>query len=126
MSINYRLLEKLKGVLSDHGKLIIAFDFDDTVFPFSGEDTPCFEVRETLRWAQDQGHVLICYTCRSDQEEVLQFCQGEGIYYERFNENHLQLEGQYGKIFYNIFLDDKCGLKEALDTLQEILRFNEK
>lgn len=124
MNVDTRLACKLQGVIEEHSRLIIAFDFDDTVYPFSGDDTICFEVRETLKWAQDQGHILICYTCRSEQEEVLQFCQGEGIYYDRFNENHLQLDGQKGKVFYNIFLDDKCGLPQALSTLQEVLRYN--
>jgi len=124
MDVDSRLACKLQNVIKSHGKLIIAFDFDDTVYPLSGDDTVCLEVRETLKEAQEQGHTLICYTCRSEQEEVFQFCQGEGIYYERFNENHLQLDGQHGKVFYNIFLDDKCGLVQALTTLQEVLRYN--
>lgn len=126
MRVDSKLACSLQKGIQNHGRLIIAFDFDNTVFPLSGDDEVCLEVRDTLRLAQEQGHVLICYTCRSEEEEVLKFCQGEGIYYERFNENHLQLDGQHGKVYYNIFLDDKCGLQMALSTLQEVLRFNSK
>ena len=109
-----RLIKQCK----EHGKLIIAFDFDDTVFPFTYPLEVLLPVHEILKKAKKQGHTLICYTANSDLEKVSLYLFHNGLTPHYYNESPVATEG---KIYYNIFLDDKCGLQETLDILNYVL-----
>jgi hydroxymethylpyrimidine pyrophosphatase-like HAD family hydrolase len=117
MTLADRLVEQYKK----HGKLIIAFDFDDTVFPYSHQvDTPITRrTRKVLRMAKEQGHTLVCFTCRGSIADVKMYCDFKKISFDYFNDCPLKLGN--GKIFYNILLDDKAGLREALTELETAL-----
>lgn len=112
------LADKLVAQWKLHGKLIVAFDFDDTVFPYSTvHKTPV--IRRTIKALQDaknQGHTLVLFTCRDSQEDTRMYCDINGIGYDYFNESPVPTGN--GKIFYNVFLDDKCGLRETVTELQ--------
>lgn len=116
MSLAAKLVEQYK----EHGKLIIAYDFDDTVFPYShSKVTPIIrEVLKTLRMAKEQGHTLVLYTCRDREDEVKLYCELNDIHYDYFNDSPVTLREGPAKIYYNVFLDDKCGLREATKELQ--------
>lgn len=110
-----------------HGALLIAFDFDDTVFdldPTFGSILATKMLRELLRKAKKQGHTLICYTCRDRFDKpVHEFLMEKEIFPNYINESPVQSDG---KIFYNILLDDKSGLREAIDALEYALQEIEK
>lgn len=118
---NMKLAQKLVAQWEQFGKLVIAFDFDDTVYPFTEGYNP-EPVLKALRTAKAQGHTLICFTCRSDQRVPESYCKVEGIEYDYFNESPINnnVTG-HGKPYYNIFLDDKAGLGEALSQLEHAL-----
>lgn len=106
-----------------HGALIIAFDFDDTVSDFDktfGNPALVGHVRNVLRRAKFLGHTLVCYTCRyKHNPELVEFLQAQDLYTDYINESPVKTDG---KLFYNVFLDDKCGLREATDALEYALR----
>lgn len=120
--IDTRLKSQLLRQYKENGSLIIAFDYDDTVFPYNVSDDELLYVRYVLRKAKKQGHTLICFTCRDSEDKVGSFCLEHGILYDWFNESPVKLkEVGLGKIYYNIFLDDKAGLELATNTLLSVL-----
>lgn len=102
-----------------HGKLLIAFDYDDTVMPLNFPEEFCIRPRALLLRAQNAGHTLILYSFNTEHWAMVEQC------------GQLKLKGMYlgcspvhsagSKIFYNLFLDDKCGLNEACDILEMTL-----
>ena len=112
------LLNRLHKQYKEHGKLLIAFDFDDTVYPFTWPDELLKPIRDILLLARKQGHDLICYTANDDLESVSEFLTYHGIAPDYYNRSPV---ASNGKIFYNIFLDDKCGLEETYNILKQFL-----
>lgn len=117
-----RLVEEWKA----HGKIILSVDFDDTLYPYrftSEEDQE--EIRDTIKLikqVQKVGAYLVIFTASNKDRhpEISDFCTQAGIPCDSINQNPIELPyGKEGKIYYNIMLCDRSGLKEA----KEILRY---
>lgn len=115
------LANKLIQQYKQHGKLIIAFDFDDTVYANS-PDVDVSETIKVLQRAKEQGHELICFTCRDDQMIPSQYCFYNRIMYDYFNGSpYNNEETGLGKPYFNVLLDDKAGLEQAREALNHAL-----
>ena len=103
-----------------HGKIIVAFDFDDTVSPFRGES--CEQIMQLIRDLRPYAH-LICFTARTpeNQAKVVDYLQTNDIPYDYINREWDGSEIS-GKLFYNQLLDDKAGLHESYTILTEFLK----
>lgn len=132
-----RDVKKLIDQYVKHGSLIVAVDFDDTVYPFSEELSDLEYVREVVRKAKSQGHKLLLLTCRDKYEgQVKRFLTAHGIEVDYFNEVTVSGEGWGGegsKPFYSWFLDDKASLymstyilDRALDEIQKLVDNSDK
>ena len=110
------LIEQYKN----HGKIIVAFDFDDTVNPFRGSS--CEQVIELIRELRPHAH-LICFTARSIEEMgfVEQTLTDNDIPYDYINKEYDGSEIAGKKLFYNQLLDDKAGLYESYMILKNFL-----
>lgn len=114
------LLERLIKQYQKNDKLIIAYDFDDTVSPLWCAD--CGDVQSVLRMCRNTlDAYFICYTSNDNMEKVKNFIEKYDIPCDAINENAPFAPVVGGKIFYNIFLDDKAGLGEAVNTLKQLL-----
>ena len=114
-----RLLEEW----DKYGKLIVAYDFDDTVCP-SDNRPECRQIIELLRECKKQGCYMIVFTCRPYEEYdfVRKFLDDNDIPYDMINDNDPEVKlSTSRKIFYNIFLDDRCGLKSAYEIMVRTL-----
>ena len=102
-----------------HGKIIVAFDFDDTVSPFRGDS--CEQVKQLIRDLRPYAH-LICFTARTPDNQVAveEYLKSNNIPYDYINK---EWDGREisGKLFYNQLLDDKAGLYESYEILAEFL-----
>lgn len=114
------LLACLIKQYKEFGHLLVAYDFDDTVSMFSIDEGYkrihlINRALLALRFAQKQGHKMICYTANPNIEHIKSYCKYNDLKIDYLNRSPVGMGG--GKIYYNIFLDDKCGLKSATDTL---------
>jgi hydroxymethylpyrimidine pyrophosphatase-like HAD family hydrolase len=116
------LIEKLIRQFNEHGRLIVAFDFDDTVYPYSYPEHVVERTHELLRRCKLAGHELICFTANSDIPKITNYLQTNDIPCDAINVSSVHSEG---KIFYNIFLEDKTGLDQTIEILEEFLRRTE-
>jgi len=103
-------------------KLKIAVDFDGTLctyaFPKIGEQTPKhLELMQTLIKLREDGHKLILWTNRGDNEEypvlteAITWCKERGLEFDAINENlpdTKKLSGPSPKIMADYYIDDKA------------------
>lgn len=131
------LLGRLLKNYYKHGSIIVAFDFDDTVRDYHTLK-PIQDVVELLRLLKARGYAkLVCYTCRSGEgidgqgaQYVKDYLALYDITYDAFNEPVVKMLHpetgeeipQSGKIYYNIFLDDKAGLGQAFEVLERFVK----
>ena len=116
-------VERLYSQYKKHGKIIIAYDFDDTIYGHNKNN--CYDVISVLRCCKQSNiGIFICYTDSKEERYpfIKNFCKDMNIPLDKINEsfedvNHINC----GKIYYDILLDDKAGLGQALETLQIVL-----
>ena len=118
-------LHKLIKQYQEHGNIIIAYDFDDTVHDYCTHE-PINEIIDLLQQLNKNANVkLICYTSRIDNEieYVKNFLSNNQIPYTTINEP-VFVEGMTsGKIYYNILIDDKSGIIETYRILNDFLNY---
>ena len=115
---------KLLEVLKTHGKIIVGCDFDDTVFPLT--QVPyitkrCEIVIGLLKELRDR--ITLCmYTVTNKQELAYKkhiMIYTMGLRPDYINKSPLVRVGDGSKPYFNIVLDDKAGLNEAIEILTE-------
>lgn len=123
------LLDKLKGVHEQYGKIIVAFDFDDTLYAYGmyGDEAAISKAQSLVYRCLETGQTLLLFTCREGNllDEALFFCEQNGMFFEHVNENPLQTFTSR-KPFFNILIDDKAGIYEASKILEEYLDWVEQ
>ena len=119
-------------------KLKIAVDFDGTLctyaFPKIGEQTPKhLELMQILIKLREDGHKLILWTNRGDNEEypvlteAITWCKEKGLEFDAINQNlpdQKKLSGHSPKIMADYYIDDKAlefgSIESKIKTLEII------
>lgn len=112
--------QKLIDLYIQGKKPLIAVDFDDTIFPFTVDDTRCKVVRELL--FEIKGRIdIILFSVADSQSLVYKayIMEQWGIEPNYINESPIKHWGDSVKPYYNLLLDDKAGLNEAIQILTE-------
>ncbi len=117
-----RQIARLTSEWKEHGKIIIGVDYDDTIKNWKFEDYETMDrVMQTVREAREIGAYIVLFSaCSEDRYPEMQaYCDRHGIVLDAINKNPIALPyGNNGKIYANIFLDDRAGILEALDILE--------
>jgi hypothetical protein len=114
-------LERLENEWMTHGKIIIACDFDDTISPWRMHNADFNRVIEVLKTAKQTGAYIVIFTaCNpSRYDEIRKYCSDAGLTIDTINQNPIELPyGNTGKVYANIFIDDRAGLNESLNILE--------
>ena len=112
-----RLLDEYKK----YGSLVIAYDFDNTVYDFHKKGCTYHKVIELLRELKTAGCTLVCFTANEDEGFIRQYCKDNDIPLDLLNENPSFFKSNSGKIYYNALLDDRAGLLEVYWDLNRLL-----
>lgn len=116
-------VERLLDEYYKHGKLIVAFDFDNTIFDYHNNGGDYSQVINLLKECTDYECVMILFTANDNKEKqdwMIQYCNHFGIAVDYVNENPEVLGTK--KPYYNILLDDRAGLYEAYDILNNVIK----
>lgn len=120
-----KYINRLLNEWKQHGKLIIAVDFDDTLRDWKmGDHATYTKVMNLLKACKQTGAYVVIFTaCNSDRYgEIKDYCSVMGLEIDSINQNPLELPyGNQNKIYANIFLDDRAGLNEAMTMLETTL-----
>lgn len=111
-----------------HGKLIIAYDFDNTVFDYHMDGNTYNNVIDLLKRCHKLGFYLIVFTCNHEDkyEQISNYLKQCSIPYNTINENCPDIDFAHNKIYYNILLDDRAGLISAYEDLKYVVDIIEK
>lgn len=119
-------IDRVKARLMDeyrrHGQIIVAYDFDDTVFDYHGRGETYTEVAELLRRLSPYARFIVFTSCSEEKnKEIAEYLSENDIPFDAINEDIItKFKGR--KIYYNILLDDRAGLREVFDTLNWFLK----
>lgn len=103
------------------GRIIVAYDFDNTVYDYHGRGHDYGEVIELIRRAKrEAGVYLIVFTGNENTRFVRTFLAEHDIPYDAINEQ-APFAAPARKIYYNLLLDDAAGLASACGYLESYL-----
>ncbi len=118
-----KFLERLTNEWITHQKLIVAVDFDDTIFPFKlTTQEECDTIIDRLKLIQSDALLIIWTASAPDRYDFIRdYCQTKGLKVVAINAPAKE-DLKYGtatKPYFNILIDDRAGMEEALLTLEK-------
>lgn len=115
---------RLKKEFLSHGKLIIAYDFDSTVFNYHNNNASYEMVKNLIRNYKDYAYFIVFTSSLPERyDEIKKYLEEENIPFNSINEDAPFISFTGRKVYYNILLDDRAGLHQ---TYNELLRlYNE-
>jgi hypothetical protein len=124
-------IERLIENWMEHNRIIIAVDFDNTIYDFYNKGYTYDYVISLLKECKDMNCTLILLTCcdESKYNFILGECNKIGVKIDYINKSPEYIPYHSNKIYYNILLDDRAGLRSAYDilyTTKEIIKQNPK
>lgn len=119
--------ERLVAEWLEHGKIVLAVDFDDTIYgwKFKGFEANVHfkKLMNLILLAQGIGcYISIWSACAPDRyDEIRVYCESNGIRVDSINQNPIDLPyGNNRKMYYNHLLDDRAGLQQAASILEYV------
>lgn len=116
-------LARLKREMAMHGALVVAYDFDNTVYDCHKKGWNFNLVIDLLWELKRLGCYLIIFTANEDQTFIKKYCEETEIPYDSINENPPFYQSAARKIYYNVLLDDRAGLAESYHTLKKLIQY---
>lgn len=104
-----------------HGSLVVAFDFDNTVYDFHHKGETYVQVIELLKQLHAHNCYLICFTANTDIPFIKNYLLHNGIPFNSINENPPFFKCDAGKIYFNALLDDRAGLLQVYTELHLLI-----
>lgn len=116
-------VERLVEEWLKYGKLIVAFDFDNTVFDYHGKGHTFDHVISQLQQLGKMGCHMICFTScdQSRYQEIRKYLQANNIPCHGINTDSEIVPFKGRKIYYNVFYDDRAGLGEVYAAMQQVV-----
>lgn len=107
----------------EHNNIILAVDFDDTIYDWKSVGLSCDYVIDLVKRCQLYLNAkVMLFTCRIDDklDFAVRHCNEVGL--DLWGINHHPEHGPTtGKPFYNVLLDDKACLENVCDVLELLL-----
>lgn len=113
-----------------HPSLIVAVDFDSTLFDLHNMGVTFDLVRQVVRDAKEVGFKIVIYTASSAHRypEIKKFLVDNNIPFDGLNEDIADRKTTFperdystSKIYYNIFLCDRAGLRSSYLILRKLI-----
>lgn len=122
--VHAQCVQRLVREYHQYGRIIMAVDFDNTLFDYHGVGDTYPQMEDLLKKAEPYTNVMI-FTCRpkKQHEEITEYLNERGIKFDTINEPIITLNGEdsTSKPFYTLLLDDRAGLFSAMCTLQAFI-----
>ena len=121
-----RCVERLMEIYSQHKNLVIAVDFDDTVYDTHENEFEFERVIGCLKKCNELELDIVMFTASTKDRFPFIWSYMEDtlkVFIQGINKNVIPdfPYGNDGKIFYNILLDDRAGLGQSIEILEETL-----
>lgn len=116
-------VERLYKCWEDHKNLVIGFDFDGTIYDTHENGGDFRRVIGLLRECKEMGFTMCLWTAEPVPEKLgwkKSYCEEIGIKPDYINESPLMPGTE--KPYFNILLDDRCGLPYTYEVLKEVVK----
>ena len=115
-------IKRLVHEWETYGQLIIAYDYDNTVFDYNKRDIHFVDVPMLLRELKRMGCHLVVFTSCEDSRfpEIKEYLDKNNIPFDSINETPDFIPFHGRKVYYNALLDDRAGLSAAYRQLTEV------
>lgn len=123
---NDNAINRLVEEWNKYGKIIIAYDFDNTVYDFHKKGFVYNDVISLLQRCEKVGAYFIVFTANNEMKIIKDYLEKNKIPYNKINENMKFIKFTARKIYYNILLDDRAGLQSAYECLLKAVKIIEK
>lgn len=113
--------QRLEDEYKKYGKLIIAVDFDDTIYDFHGLGRTYFDIINLLKRWRNYAQIIIFTGNGVDKFNMIEeYCHRYGIPYDGINcDSAVKVNGR--KMYANVYLDDRGGLPMVYDHLNILI-----
>lgn len=120
---NEECISRLFDEWKKYGSLIVAYDFDSTVFDYHKRGDTFPKVIELLRACKAEGfHLTVFTSCNDDRfPEIRKYLTDNNIPFDSINETPDFIPFKGRKVYFNILLDDRAGLWAAYDQLWKVI-----
>lgn len=119
-----KVIDRLVREWLQYDKIVVAYDFDNTVYDYHGEDHTYEDVIKLLREVKELGAHLIVFTASPEEKYpfIREYLTSNRIPFDAINEDPPFVPVKAGrKIYFNILLDDRAGLSSAYQSLKQVV-----
>ena len=110
----------------EHGSLVIAVDFDNTIYDFHNVNLDMSAAKLAVKTAYALGLEVFCFTANADEDLVRHvWARDLDIDSVAINKSSLDHLFKGRKPFYSLLLDDRAGLGDAINLLLTICEYIE-
>jgi hypothetical protein len=119
--------ERLWAEYKKYGSLIVAVDFDDTLYDFHGTGESYEMVKQLVRDLHSIGCKIIIWSGSENVNAIDTYLKEQNIPWDLINEN-LQVNGNWAsgkdsrKVYANIYIDDRAGLGQVYNDLTKLIK----
>lgn len=115
-------IDRLLNEWEKHGSLIVALDYDNTVFDFHEKGDAYDHVIALIRKVHKMGCKVVIFTCSNESRfpEIEKYLKDNDIPFDAINQNVVLTPYEARKIYYSIFLCDRAGLSASYRILSEV------
>lgn len=116
-------VDRLFNEWKKYGSLIIAYDFDNTVYDYHQKGRLFEDVITLLRNCRAMGFHLIVFTSCNDDRigDIKEYLFNNQIPFDAINETPDFIPFKGRKVYFNILLDDRAGLSAAYSQLEKTM-----
>jgi len=118
--------ERLWAEYNTYGKLIVAVDFDDTLYDFHKDGSSYNQVKQLVRDLKSIGCYIIIWTGNRDLKLISNYLTEHFVPFDSINDpdtirGKVLGENHPRKIYANVYIDDRAGLKQVYDDLSKLV-----
>lgn len=107
-----------------HKSLIIAVDFDNTIYDTHNQGLNLQPTIELIKQVYALGFEVYCFTANNDYTLIRHiWARDLGIQNIKINESSLDKQFDSRKPFYSLLIDDRAGMSNSLDLLTTMLEY---
>lgn len=116
-------IERLLREWKSYGRLIVAFDYDNTVYDYHEKGLNFDNVIEQLQKLGSMGCEMICFTSCDESrfDGIKSYLKNNGIMCHGINKDSDRVPFKGRKIYYNVFYDDRAGLGQVVRIMNTVI-----
>lgn len=112
---------RLENEFKKYRKLIIAYDFDDTVYDFHNTGKTFWNLISILQRWRKYSELIVFTGCEESQHKKIESYLTENeIPFDSINGDSV-VKTNSRKIYYNVLLDDRAGISVAYNCLLRLI-----